>query len=313
MKRRILVLILGVSLLLSGCGDIVNAAQALISTATLPPPTATATSTLTPTMTVTLTPTFTPTPLWVLQGPGAVVVPILLYHHVAIPPTKSRTYYVPPENFEAQMKLLRDWGYTSIPISLLAQAITEGAELPPRPIVIIFDDGNMDIYTNAFPVMQNYGFIGVTYIVSNRLQADGYVAAGQIQEMAAAGWEIGSHSRSHIDLSKNPDRLRIEIVDSRKDLEAALGVPVLTFAYPFGKMGGGDMDYVRFAGYTSAVGLGSTNDQGKGNLFYLQRRPINGNYDLKTFTLFLPWLGDPAFFPTETPTPTPTASRTPMP
>jgi peptidoglycan/xylan/chitin deacetylase (PgdA/CDA1 family) len=248
-----------------------------------------------------------------VQGPDSVVVPILLYHRIDISPINS-PYYVPPERFEEQMKLLHDWEYTVVPVELLVEAVEEGAELPPRPIILTFDDGDISVYTTAFPIMQKYGLTGVAYIVGNYMNTDGYMSAGQIKELAAAGWEIGSHSRSHRELVKlDPVVQRIEIVDARKVLEKAIGVPVTTFAYPFGIMNNSVGSLAHAAGYIAAMGLGYTNDQGKGNLFWLQRRDVTGEDDIKRFLRFLPWQGDPAYLPTDTPTPTPTASRTPVP
>src|SRR5260221_9304278 len=157
------------------------------------PPTETATLTNTPTITPTFTITPSPTPTWVHQGPKAVVVPIILFHHVSVSPINSQ-YYVPPEKFDEELKLLRDWQYTTITIEMLLKAIKEGTNLPPRPLIISFDDGNLDNYTNAFPIMQKYGFTGVLYIVGNYMGADNYLNADQIKEMAAASWEVGSHS-----------------------------------------------------------------------------------------------------------------------
>ena len=125
---------------------------------------------------------------------------------------------------------------------------------------------------------------------------------------------MASHSRSHRDLTKlKPDVQRVEIVDARKVLEQAIGVPVTTFAYPFGFMNDNVGNLAHVAGYIAAMGLGYTSDQGKGNLFWLQRRDVQGEYDIKRFATFLPWQGDPALMPPDTPTPTPTASRTPIP
>ena len=271
-------------------------------------PTSTSTSTLTP------SPPSTPTDAWVVQGPGDVTVPILLYHHIDISSDNSR-YYVTPEKFEEQMKLLHDWGYTSITTTMLVQAIKEGAELPPRPFLLTFDDGNLDNYTNAFPITKKYGFTGVLYLVSSYVGAEGYMNVEQILEMTDAGWEVGSHGMKHLDLTKlNPAMLRKEVVQSRETLEEKLGVPVLTFAYPFGEYNNAALDYVRFAGYIGAMGAsGYAAAQGTWNLYYLQRTEIKGSEDAKTFTRFLPWHGDPAFLPTVTPTPSPTPSRTPKP
>ncbi len=312
--KPILLIILGVSLLLTACGRAVIAAPEPTATLTAPPsPTRTATPTSTATIPPTPTISPTPTPTWVAQGPDAVVVPILLYHRIGVSPINSQ-YYVSPEKFEEQMKLLHDWEYTVIPIELLVKAIKKGADLPPRPVIITFDDGDISVYTTAFPIMQKYGLTGVTYIVGNYMGTDGYMTAEQIKELAAAGWEVGSHSRSHRDLTRlEPAVQQVEIVEARRVLQEATGSPVLTFAYPFGFMGETAGSYVHAAGYIAAMGLGFTSDQGKSNLFWLQRRDVKGTYDIKQFAAFLPWQGDPALLPPDTPTPTPTASRTPIP
>lgn len=311
--KRLMLIILVMSLLLTACGRAAEAAPEPTATGSASPsPTVTATATSTPTIAPTATITPTPTPTWVAQGPDAVVVPILLYHRIGASPIDSQ-YYVPPDKFEAQMKLLHDWEYTVIPVELLVNAIKEGAELPPRPVIITFDDGDISVYNTAFPVLQKYGLTGVVYIVGNYMGTEGYMTAEQIKELVDAGWEVGSHSRSHRDLRQlQPEIQRVEIVDARKELQKATGVSVDTFAYPFGFMGNTG-SYVHAAGYIAAMGLGFTSDQGKGNLFWLQRRDVKGEYDTKQFADFLPWRGDPAYMPPDTPTPTPTASRTPVP
>lgn len=317
--KKIYLLFLGLPILLSACGAGAFA-KPLPTTTVAATSSPTAAAAMTPTSSI--TPTFTaspsPTPTWVHQGPENVLVPIILYHRIAVSPTDGvnykSPYYVKPELFEEEMKLLHNWGYQTIAAETLVKAIKEGAELPPRPILITFDDGHLDNYTTAFPIMQKYGFTGVLYIVGNYLGAENYMNAEQIKEMAAAGWEVGSHSMSHADLpSLEPQRQRYEIVESRNFLEEKLGVRVRTIAYPFGSSNSGVIDYAIFAGYTGGMGLGFTHDQGTGNLYNLQRRDIKGTYDIKQFAAFLPWQGDPAFLPTDTPTPTPTPSRTPVP
>ena len=323
--KKIFALTLGVSLLLSACGRMALAAPEFIVTRTTMPPRPTETATVissptwTPTATVapSITPTFTaspiPTATWIHLGPGTVIVPIILYHRIDVSPINSQ-FYVPPEKFEAEMKLLHDWGYTTITTEMLAKAITEGADLPPRPIIITFDDGHLNNYTSAFPIMRKYHFTGSLYVVGNYVGAQNYLNVEQIKKMAAEGWEIGSHSMNHRDLTTlDPEHQRFEIVESRKKLEDALGVRVTTFAYPFGLSNAGVIDYVHFAGYTSAMSLGFTYDQGDSNLFTLQRRDIKGTYDIKQFAAFLPWKGDPSYLPTDTPTPTATPTRTPIP
>ena len=79
---------------------------------------------------MTLTPSLTPTATWIFQSRN-ITCPILLYHRIDShenPYSTAARYYMAPEEFRWQMQALKDWGYTSIPISLLVQAEMTGAE-----------------------------------------------------------------------------------------------------------------------------------------------------------------------------------------
>jgi len=243
----------------------------------------------TPLPTPTFPPTLTPEPSWVLQGPGNVIVPILLYHHIGFSRQGDTVYYVSPETFDQQMNLLYQWGYKTVSLELLVKAIKEGAELPPKPVLLTFDDGSETVYENAWPIMQRYNFKGVACIVYYYVGIRNYMSADQIRSLYAAGWEIGSHSLSHRDLTLNPSRQMDEIVESRRRTESLLGIPVLSFAYPFGAYDRDSLNYVHKAGYSAALGLGNETVQSNKNLFYLYRQAVKGSDDLKTFASYLPW------------------------
>ena len=312
MRRRIFVCVSALTLTLISCGglSLVVAPSPTITPVWTPSslPLPTAYPTVTPIVFPTYTPTLLPTetaiptatlaatvsfePQWVLQGPNQVIVPILLYHHIGFSLKDDTVYYVSPEEFDRQMNLLYQWGYKTIPVELLARAIREGAELPPKPIVLTFDDGSESTYTTALPIMQRYHFTGICYIVSNYVGITNYMGADQIRMLYASGWEIGSHSLSHIDLTARPDRQEKEIIESRRHLESLLGVPVLSFAYPFGAYDESSLGYVHLAGYIAAVGLGNESLQETKNLFYLYRQAVRGTDDLRTFALRLPWRED---------------------
>jgi peptidoglycan/xylan/chitin deacetylase (PgdA/CDA1 family) len=187
------------------------------------------------------------------------------------------------------MNLLYQWGYRTISVELLARAITQGSELPPKPILLTFDDGSDTIYSTALPIMQRYGFTGVSYVIYYTMGLTHYMTADQIRALHLAGWEIGSHGLSHKDLTIHPAKQENEIVESRRQLESLLGVPILSFAYPFGAYDESSRGYVRFAGYIAAMGLGNDSLQGNKNLFYLYRQAVSGTDDLHTFASRLPW------------------------
>ena len=245
----------------------------------------------TPLPTFTLTPTLTLEPQWVLQGPNEVTIPILLYHHIGISLRGDTVYYVSPAAFDEQMNLLYQWGYRTISVELLARAIKEGAELPPKPVILTFDDGSETTYSAALPIMLRYNFTGTSYIVYNYIGIRNYMNADQIRALYAAGWEIGSHGLSHMDLNTRPDRQMDEIVESRRKLQSLLDLPVLSFAYPFGAYNSDALHDVHYAGYIAAMGLGNETLQSDKNLFYLYRQPVKGTDDLRSFSLLLPWQG----------------------
>jgi peptidoglycan/xylan/chitin deacetylase (PgdA/CDA1 family) len=283
--KRLIALALGGYILASLCNLPFAATPTASPTTTVTPRPATETTTITPT----LTPSPVPTPTWAHFEPGIITVPIILYHHINVPVTNLR-FYVTHELFDEQLELLSEQGYTTISTQTLVAAITKGADLPPRPIIITFDDGNIDTYTTAFPIMKKYGFTGVIYIVGSYVGAEQYMTADQIKEMAAAGWEVGSHSMTHSDLTLiDPEKARYEIVNSKKHLEKMLGVPVNTIAYPFGNSTASLNDYAYGAGYIAGMSLGNGSSHGAGNLFVLQRLDVKGTYNLDQFTLLLPW------------------------
>jgi peptidoglycan/xylan/chitin deacetylase (PgdA/CDA1 family) len=106
----------------------------------------------------------------------------------------------------------------------------------------------------------------------------------------------------HLDLTTlDPEQQRYEIVESRSFLETELGVPVLTFSYPFGMVNRTVINMAYSTGYIAGMGLGYTHDQGTTNLFTLQRRDINGTRDLNSFASYLPWQGELVDLPDDMP------------
>ena len=250
----------------TGCGAGTSLSQLIYPPTETPTPTITMTPTLTPTVTLTLTPTATfiptetPTPVWVFQS-GTITCPILLYHHIDDTHPGNR-YYISVEDFDAQMNALHRWGYTTISATLLAQAIRKGAELPAKPIIITFDDGDKSVHDNALPIMKKYHQTGVIYLVVNYLNvctdAACFMTNDEVRDMIDNGWEIGSHTLSHLNLQGElPSYTSVEheIKDSKTRLEEMFGVQVNTIAYPFGITDpvGGIVNNVARAGYLAGM------------------------------------------------------------
>lgn len=221
------------------------------------------------------------------QASVKVTVPILLYHHVS--ESIDTQYNVHPDQFAAQMQWLYDHGYTTVTIADVANAIKKGGELPARPVVLTFDDGYLDVYQNAYPILEQYDFIATFYIIANTVDTTGNLNTRKLQKLIASGWEIGSHSMTHANLTADSD-WNYEIIDSRALLEDKLDTEIFTFAYPYGRVNDELKAYTRNAGYSAAVGLGSIMEHSDNTLYFLHRKEIKSWYDLDFFDEFMLWI-----------------------
>lgn len=217
---------------------------------------------------------------------GEVTVPILLYHHIS--DTIDTQYNVHPDRFAEQMKWLHDHDYSTITIADVAHIILEGGKLPERPVVLTFDDGYLDVFQNAYPIMEQYGFVGTFFIIGNTVDTNQNLSTKKLTKLINSGWEIGSHSMSHIDLNQG-NHWEYEIIGSKSLLEGKLGVTIQTFAYPYGLADSSVIRYTIDAGYTSAVGLGSNVTHDIHTLFFLNRKEVKSWYGLDFFEDFMPW------------------------
>ena len=162
--------------------------------------------------------------------------------------------------------------------------------MPQRPVVITFDDGDEDMVTNAFPILQKYNFVATSFIIVRWIDAPKFITSDQITQLAKAGWEIGSHSMSHVDLTQNENNLDYEVRESLVRLNADFKLKVTSFAYPFGVIDTNIVNYTSRAGYTAAVGLGTSVKQGYYDLYYLSRMEVRQEYEMDQFIAMLPWV-----------------------
>lgn len=172
---------------------------------------------------------------------GAVRVPIFVYHsvraHIKGESKLQDAYDVTPELLEEELKYLRDGDYTTITFADVKANFDHGTPLPPKPVILSFDDGWRNEYEYAFPLLKKYNMRGTFFIFTNPIgRKDHWVTWEEIKEMEAAGMEIGGHTRTHPELTKimTDKELDKEIAGGKKIIEDHLGHPVEVFAYPFG-------------------------------------------------------------------------------
>lgn len=196
---------------------------------------------------------------------------LLMYHMISAPRAGARFngLRVTPDRFARQLRWLHDQGWHSFTVSELVEL---GERLPPRSFAITFDDGYADNLLHALPLLQRYRCKATLYLVVERfdrdwsvmrkahhndgeLQREPKLTDEQVETLLASGCvELGSHSLTHANfLRLDTDSARRELAASREALEARFGVPVTSFAWPFGLYRDEQVALAAQAGYSSAV------------------------------------------------------------
>jgi peptidoglycan/xylan/chitin deacetylase (PgdA/CDA1 family) len=191
-------------------------------------------------------------------------ISVLLYHRIhgndGTKDTAGIRIY--DTTFEKQMRMLDQWGYVTINFDDYRLYLEKKIHLPKKPVIITFDDAYEDLYTYAFPILKKYGMKAVIFVVGDstintNIWDEEYgdnlklLSTQQILEFHMAGFEIGSHTLTHPDLSSmSKEEAWEEIIHSRMQLEILLNAPVKSFSYPYGRVNEMIKRMTEKAGYT---------------------------------------------------------------
>lgn len=157
-------------------------------------------------------------------------VPVLMYHSITDKVWGYNNLHVSPKEFDAQMKYLKDNKYTALDFSEL-----EHASEYKNPILITFDDGYEDNYTEAYPILKKYNIKATIFACSRFIGNKKNLKVNQIKEMEGLV-DIQSHTVTHADLTKlNDESLKNELKESKEKLEKITGKKIYAFAYPAGR------------------------------------------------------------------------------
>ena len=225
--------------------------------------------------------------------------PVLMYHYINDEePHKSRLG-VSPKSFERQMRFLKEHNYNVTSLAELVDLIKYKKKIPCKTAAITFDDGYLDNYINAFPILKKYNLPATIFVVINRigkrLGQDEYMDWRQIKELSDSGLiTIGSHSMNHPNLSEidSDEELRYEIFASKKILEEALQKKANFFSYPFGGINPVVRDLTREAGYAACVGTNFPRGYPADDIYALKRLRISEN----SKNLFIFWIETSGFY-----------------
>jgi peptidoglycan/xylan/chitin deacetylase (PgdA/CDA1 family) len=215
---------------------------------------------------------------------------ILNYHNIATAPfgIQIPRLYVSPLQFERHLWWLRRVGLVGVTLSEgIRRLRTRDAA---RCVVLTFDDGYADNVLNAAPILGEYGFGATCFVVSERIGSyntwDADLLGGrkplmteaQLKTWVDAGFEVGSHTCTHPDLTTlSNDAVMEELVSSRKALHRLTGAPIYTFCYPFGRLNADLVRCVGRAGYQLAVTTRRGRADPYDDALVLPRLSISGN------------------------------------
>ena len=213
-------------------------------------------------------------------------VPILCYHQIrdwtARDSKGAKDYIIPIAAFKAQVKMLADSGYHSVQPDQLYAYLTTGAPLPPKPVMLTFDDTDLDQFTIARPTLAQYGYKGVYFVMTVSLGRPHYMTRDMVKQLADEGNQIGSHTWDHHNVKKyqGPDWVT-QLDKPTKTLEDITGKKIKYFAYPFGLWNTPAFPELKQRGFVAAFSLAEKRDP-QDPLFTIRRIIASGYWSPRT-------------------------------
>ncbi|UCH00354.1 MAG: polysaccharide deacetylase family protein [Deltaproteobacteria bacterium] len=178
-----------------------------------------------------------------LSAEGYQVVPVLSYHRLAKNCKSSPC--TPTHILDQQIRYLKDNGYRVITSRELLHFLRYSRSLPKRSVVITIDDGFRSAYTIAYPILKKYGFTATLFIYTDYIGISKKALTwSQLREMKADGFEVGSHTITHSDLSKKREgeddqayiaRIERELLVSKQIIDKKLNQNTIYLAFPYGR------------------------------------------------------------------------------
>lgn len=192
-------------------------------------------------------------------------VPILMYHDIL--PQKQVFFDVTPSELARHFEYIKSQGVTPVSLTQLIAHLRTGVPLPQKPIVLTFDDGYSGHYDYVYPLLKKFGYPATFSIYTSNLGKNTgrpHINWEQLRRMAADPLvTIAAHSVTHpADLTQlPPDKLVFEIAESKRMLQARLGIPIRYFTYPAGKYDQKVADTVAKMGYEAALTMDDTTNR----------------------------------------------------
>lgn len=246
---------------------------------------------------------------------GGIAVPIVMYHSLLKNSNQIGKYVITPTEFENDLKYLKDNGYSAITMTELIDYVYNNADLPPKPVIITFDDGNLNNYIYGKPILQKYGMKAVISVVGTYTESFSkspfptndpnyaFVSWDQIKVMSDSGYfEIQNHTynlhtinnkrygikqQKGESLESYQNMLSSDVAKLQDKINEVTGITPNTFVYPFGYMNKESKNIMKLLGFKAtlscAEGVNIINKNKSDVLFGLKRNNRPHGISSQTF------------------------------
>jgi peptidoglycan/xylan/chitin deacetylase (PgdA/CDA1 family) len=210
-------------------------------------------------------------------------IPVLNYHSIDVNPDNNAV--LDPKKLDEQMAHLASEGYKSLTLREFIDIWDGKLEAPDKAVLLTFDDGYTDNYTNAMPILKKYDFRATMFVSVGMTGQDGYFADwDQIRAMRDAGWDIQPHGATHPYLNKlSAEEQELEIAESIKQLKEHTGVDTLAFCYPYGNRNATTLKLLEKHGVRFAFTIDQGRTEPSQSPLELKRIFIGGKESMATF------------------------------
>ncbi|MBU0469751.1 MAG: polysaccharide deacetylase family protein [Candidatus Omnitrophica bacterium] len=217
-------------------------------------------------------------------------VPIIMYHNVGVG-DKYENIWVTVDNFDKQLNFLERHKYNVISMDKLIDMISKDVAIPRNTAVLTFDDGEVNNFVNALPVLKRHGLTATFFVPPAKIGKKGRLSWEQLRTMHEGGMDIGSHGYNEAYLPDLPEaEQKNEIFKSKEILEKMLGSKVNHISYPVGGFSEQIKTIVKEAGYTSASTTNRGTDYRNKDVYELNRIRLS-NKDDNDFLLWIKFSG----------------------
>jgi peptidoglycan/xylan/chitin deacetylase (PgdA/CDA1 family) len=193
-------------------------------------------------------------------------VPVLCYHQIrsfsAGDGEAARPYIVAPAVLARQLGALARAGYRTVTGDQLIAHVARGAPLPPKPVLITFDDASAGQFRSALPLLRRNHFVATFFVMTVVLDKPGWLTRRQVHMLDRAGMTIGAHTWDHHAVPEyTGGDWRQQIDQPTRELAQIVGHPIRLFAYPFGLWSAAAIPHLWSAGFTGAFQLAGALDR----------------------------------------------------